>query len=70
MVLDRALRQRELPRDRGVGTVLTAVGLIMAGATTLRSGVWSGWRRYTPLVLGVWMVAMMGTTAMTDTLPR
>ena len=43
----------------GVGTVLTAVGLIMAGATTLRSGVWSGWRRYTPLVLGVWMVAMM-----------
>jgi hypothetical protein len=43
----------------GVGTVLSAVGLIMAGAATLRSGAWSGWRRYTPLVLGVWMVAMM-----------
>ena len=43
----------------GVGTVLTSVGLIMAGTAALRSGVWSGWRRYTPLVLGVWMVAMM-----------
>lgn len=43
----------------GVGTVFTAVGLIMAGTAALRSGVWSGWRRYTPLVLGVWMVAMM-----------
>ena len=43
----------------GVGTLLTAVGLIMAGTATLRSGVWSGWRRYTPLALGVWMVAMM-----------
>ncbi len=43
----------------GVGTLLTAVGLIMAGTSTARSGVWSGWRRYAPLVLGVWMVAMM-----------
>ena len=43
----------------GVGTLLSAVGLIMAGITTLRSGVWSGWRRYTPLALGIWMVAMM-----------
>ncbi|WP_299932939.1 hypothetical protein [uncultured Nocardioides sp.] len=43
----------------GVGTLLTAVGLIMAGTAALRSGVWAGWRRYTPLVLGVWMVAMM-----------
>lgn len=43
----------------GVGTVLTAIGLIMAGVVALRSGVWSGWRRRAPLVLGVWMVAMM-----------
>jgi hypothetical protein len=43
----------------GVGTLLTAGGLIMAGTSTLRSGVWAGWRRYTPLVLGAWMVAMM-----------
>jgi hypothetical protein len=43
----------------GVGTLLTAVGLIVAGRATLRSGVWAGWRRYIPLALGVWMVAMM-----------
>ena len=43
----------------GIGTLLTASGLIMAGAVTLRSGVWSSWRRCTPLVLGAWMVAMM-----------
>lgn len=43
----------------GVGTVLTAVGLILAGTSTLRSGAWSGWRRYAPLVLGIWMVAMV-----------
>lgn len=43
----------------GVGTLLTAVGLIAAGTATLRSGVWAGWRRFAPLALGVWMVAMM-----------
>ena len=43
----------------GVGTLLTAVGLVMAGAATVRSGAWAGWRRFAPLVLGVWMVAMM-----------
>lgn len=43
----------------GIGTLLTAVGLIIAGTATLRSGAWSGWRRYTPLILGAWMVAMM-----------
>ncbi len=43
----------------GVGTVLSAVGLLLAGAATRRSGVWSGWRRSAPLFLGVWMVAMI-----------
>jgi hypothetical protein len=42
-----------------VGTLLTAIGLIVAGTATLRSGDWSGWRRWTPLVLGTWMTAMM-----------
>lgn len=43
----------------GVGTLLTAAGLVVAGAAVRRSGVWSSWRRYTPLALGIWMVAMM-----------
>lgn len=42
-----------------IGTLLTPIGLIMAGTATLRGGVWAGWRRYTPLGLGVWMIAMM-----------
>lgn len=43
----------------GVGTLLTAIGLIIAGTAALRSGAWSGWRRYTPSALGAWMIAMM-----------
>lgn len=43
----------------GVGTLLAAVGLIMAGTSALRSGVWSGWRRYTPLALGIWTAALL-----------
>jgi hypothetical protein len=43
----------------GVGTLLTAVGLIVAGTAALRSGVWSSWRRYTPLALGIWTAAMI-----------
>ena len=43
----------------GIGTLLTAIGLILAGTVTVRSGVWSAWRRYAPLVLGGWMLAMM-----------
>jgi hypothetical protein len=43
----------------GVGTLLTATGLLITGASTLRSHVWSGWRRYTPVGLGVWMVVML-----------
>ena len=42
-----------------VGTLLTAIGLILAGTVTLRSGAWSGVWRFTPLALGVWMVAML-----------
>ena len=43
----------------GVGTASTAVGLLMAGTATLRSRTWSGWRRWSPLSLGAWMVVMM-----------
>jgi hypothetical protein len=43
----------------GLGTLLTAVGMVAAGSDVLRSGVWHGWRRFTPLVFGGWMLAMM-----------
>ena len=43
----------------GLGTVLGAVGLLLAGAAMLRHGTWTGWRRLTPVTLGAWMVVML-----------
>lgn len=43
----------------GVGTVLGAVGLLLAGVALLRHGTWTGWRRFTPVALGAWMVVML-----------
>lgn len=43
----------------GVGTLLTAVGMVVAGADVRRTGTWRGWHRLVPLSLGIWMIAMM-----------
>jgi hypothetical protein len=43
----------------GIGAVLTAIGMLMAGTAIRRSGAWTGWRGYTPLALGAWMVLMV-----------
>lgn len=43
----------------GLGTLLTAIGMIVAGRDVLRAGAWHGWRRFTPIVFGGWMLAMM-----------
>jgi hypothetical protein len=47
----------------GLGTLLTGVGFLMTGVTTLRAGVWQDWRRYVPLVSGVWSTVMVGIAA-------
>ncbi|GGU13074.1 hypothetical protein [Lentzea flava] len=47
----------------GLGTVLTALGILMTGVTTLRAGVWQDWRRYVPLVTGVWSALLVGLAA-------
>lgn len=44
----------------GLGVVLTAVGLIVAGISVLRSGGWYGWRRYAPLGAGLWSLVLIG----------
>jgi hypothetical protein len=44
----------------GVGTVVSAVGLLLAGWATMRAGVWRDWRRFVPLATGVWTVALLG----------
>lgn len=43
----------------GVGTVVTAVGMLVAGRDVAASRIWSGWRRQTPLVFGGWSLAMI-----------
>lgn len=55
--LSIALRDAKLDEPRvivvlslfGVGTLLTAIGMLFAGVGTARAGVWSGWCRWAPL---------------------
>lgn len=44
----------------GVGTVLSALGFLLAGWATMRAGVWRDWRRVVPLAIGVVTVALIG----------
>ena len=41
-----------------VGGILSTIGFMVLGWATLRAGVWHGWRRFTPLAPGVWLIAM------------
>jgi hypothetical protein len=43
----------------GFGGIASMIGFLLAGWTTLRAGVWQGWRRFTPLAPGVWLAIMM-----------
>jgi hypothetical protein len=42
----------------GLGGVLSAIGFIVAGIATVRARRWDGWRRYVPLAIGIWLVAL------------
>lgn len=52
----------------GVAILLTAAGFLAAGIATLRAGLWRGWRRYTPLAVGIWATALL-VLNMTRALP-
>jgi hypothetical protein len=45
-----------------VGGLLSAVGFLAAGVATLRARLWSGWRRFTPIAVGIWTTALMAPT--------
>ena len=51
-----------------LGSVVSAVGFIVAGAAVARAGEWQGWRRWPMLATGVWLVALTGLAA-TKALP-
>jgi hypothetical protein len=46
----------------GVATILTAIGMLLAGKATLQAGLWRDWRRFTPLVVGLWSLVLIGVT--------
>lgn len=50
----------------GVGGTLSTLGFLLLGWATFRVNVWHGWRRYTPLATGAWLIA---TTVVTVPFP-
>lgn len=44
----------------GIAVVLSAVGFLIAGRETMRAGLWNDWRRFTPLVTGLWTTVLVG----------
>ena len=44
----------------GLGTLLSAVGLLLAGKATLSARRWQDWRRFTPITAGAWTLALVG----------
>jgi hypothetical protein len=44
----------------GLGTVLSAVGFLLAGRATIRVGIWRDWRRFTPLAVGACSAVLIG----------
>jgi len=52
----------------GFATLVSGVGLVLAGRATLRAGLWVDWRRFTPLVAGIWTLILAGVGA-TKALP-
>lgn len=51
----------------GLGTLLSAIGLLVAGKATLSASVWDSWRRYTPLGAGI-VTAVLVVIAFTGAL--
>ncbi|HVM35875.1 MAG TPA: hypothetical protein VM784_11085 [Actinomycetota bacterium] len=43
----------------GVSSMAVGAGLIMLGTAAIRTGRWTGWRRYVPLLLGLWVFVPM-----------
>src|SRR5262245_27607978 len=37
----------------GISTNIMGLGFLIAGAGTLRAKIWSGWRRWMPLAIGI-----------------
>lgn len=50
-----------------IGAMVTAVGMTLVGIAVLRAGRWEGWRRFAPLLVGLYpFVAMFPFILITD----
>lgn len=52
----------------GIGGTASTIGFLLTGWATLRAGVWHGWRRFTPLAVGLWLVILTPVTLAAPTL--
>lgn len=43
----------------GIASMLSGAGLVAAGVAVVRAGRWTGWARWLPLALGVWVFVPM-----------
>lgn len=51
----------------GLALATSAVGFLLCGWATVRAGVWTDWRRFTPLATGIWTTVMIPLTAVEPT---
>lgn len=53
-----------------LGALLCALGMILVGIAVLRNRVWTGWKRFTPLLVGIYpFVFMFPVVILTGTRP-
>jgi hypothetical protein len=52
----------------GLASIASTCGFLLVGWATLRAGVWHGWRRFTPLVTGIWLVILTPVALASPTL--
>jgi hypothetical protein len=42
-----------------IAPLLSGIGMVLAGIAVLRAGRWSGWHRFVPFAVGVWVLVVM-----------
>lgn len=42
-----------------IAPLLSSVGMVLAGAAVLRTGLWTGWHRFAALLVGVWSIVVL-----------
>jgi hypothetical protein len=54
----------------GISVTVIGLGMLAAGISVLRAGVWYGWRRWTPLAIGIATFAVVTPACSAALSPR